>query len=527
LEFRGERVDDRLQSWLTEGCDLEPRRAVRQTDGSLLYTPIPNTFLVLEAGGGKRAAVVSSQTDPWKQTARVVGYRAIKLATRSGRFRLRLVNADSGRPLLTGLVLANSRGFDALTDSDRLPSPDRDGYVVATRPFDRLAYISISQQRDLSFRLLLPITRDWCELECKLPADRQAREKDNWRRQLRYAIQDIQVLQATLDQQVRRINELNGNKRYEEALRAAQSVSPELQPLVRSTQQSVDETMHLADPIGMREDPMLAWARQQVADIERRIEEVAGLGGDLKRAIEDLDARDRAKVLVKLAGQAEQNGDIEDAIQRYELALNEWGNQPEVQRHLDELKEVWKIKGPEHQRARDFVFQTLAGAHVDELQELLPDADDAFRALVGVGDYLSVRRLANLNGQFLGELADNLESLSGQGGTQEFERYQQLADRLAALQAEVLEYRKAQEEGRPYEPPPKTSAGLPERPSDDESPQPPQKPTADRPTQERPPAAEPDAQPSEPEMQPDMSEPGDPQSPPAIGIDEQEEPPLE
>lgn len=418
-----------LAKWLPEGSVMQPYWVIRDRDGRLACTPIPHTLLRIDQPNSPdQAAVISNLADPWRRSARVVGFRAIKLPTQSGRFRLRLVNAQTGSPLLAARVAANSAGFETLADRDRLPYPDAEGYVVAPRPFDRLAYLQISQGKTSVYRMLLPITEDWCDVEYRLTVDPKSDEKNEWHRQLRYRMQDVQVLEGTLDEAIREVNALNRDKRYEDAFQRVKAALDQFRPLAKAAREGVEQLEAEAAKLELGQPPLLAWSREQLDQLDARERELGQLQDDLGATVENVDAQNRARVLVRLAAQAESAGDVDDAIAKYELALQEVPDQATVREHVEKLRESWRIKGPEHQQARDFV-RKFAKTPVDALEPLVPQATDALATIQKAGDRLTAKLLLKATDDQYRELADLTEMLAARNSEADREQ----AKRLLAL----------------------------------------------------------------------------------------------
>lgn len=525
LRFHGVQRSAKLKAWLDGGCVLQPLWAVRGKDGRLAHTPIPHTILSIPKGqDATEAEVVSGRANPWKRTARVAGFRAIKLTTQTGRFRLRLVNSQTGAPALSCTVAANSRGFEFLGDRDRLPFPDPDGCVVADRSFDHLAYVTISQGKSAIHRLLLPITSDWWELDYQVSVEPQAEAKSDWHRRLRYRVQDVQVIQSLLDQSIREVNALNQEKRYEEALQKLKAATSQLQPLVDAAQKGIAGLETQSQTLDLSQNPLLAWAREQVQEVQQRQKELGKLEEELQATIRDVDARNRAKVLVRLAAQAESAGNFDDAIAKYDLALKEWPDQPQVQQRAHELREAWKIKGPEHERARDFVFRRFLAARVDEIESLLPEARKALETLQEAGDKLTARQLFKSIGDHYRDLADVMESLAArnsQSDRQEAQKYAKLGESLDRLRSDVKEYLEGR---RPAGRPPAEKAGQ-AKPGKGETKPPAREAEKAEGAKSKATSVPKKETPAE-ESKKKPNQPGGPKTPPPIGIDEEEEKPL-
>lgn len=496
LRFRGADQGDRLAPWLEGGCVLQPFWILRQQDGSLAPKPIPNTVLNIAPGtDGTNATVVTGLVNPWRRTARVADFRAIKLTTRKGRFRLRLVNSEDGSPVENCTVRANSVGFAQTTDKDRLPGPDAKGYVVADREFDQVAYITIRVGRE--FKLLLPITEAELERELPIPVDQQADQRNDWQRQLRYCVGDLQAIQILREQCIRDVNDLNEKKRYERALERIEAAIEMLRPLVAAAADSVGEMEAGADKVGMSENSLLAWARRRATMLQDRVEQLSELGVSLTDTVEKVDAQSRAEALLKLAQEARDAGDVEKTIAKYEQALDAWPDLPQVKQLLAELRQMWKIKSPEHGRARRFVYEQYARTATDDLAGALPEAEDVFDELVRLDDPLTLMKLARINGEHvatLTEIAEMLADRDSEADRAERETYRQLLEDVLQFQDRVFDFLKVREEGRP--PPSRPREKTPAEPANDDKPETEPPPSSTEPKPPDPPKEEEEEEPA-------------------------------
>jgi tetratricopeptide (TPR) repeat protein len=465
LEFRGGVHAQRLASWLGEGAVFQPFWVLRQRDGTLTRTPIPDTVLRITRNDAPgKATVISKWKNPWKQTPRLVGFQAIKLNTQTGRLRLRLVDADTGGPALRCDVYACTSGFGSIDNEHRLPRPDRDGWVTAERPLAHLAYVRIAQGA-VPIEFPLPITAEVCELVCKVPVDKEAAAKTQWQRELRFLVQDVLALQAALNEQIRQSNQLHDDKRYEEALKLVQAA---VQSVAGHKQAALDTKAELerrAAEMELPKDAQLAWLDEQFRDVGEREQSLRKNVTDLDTLIKTNKAQARADVQVNLGNDALKEGNVEDAIARYEFALSEQPDQPKLAQTLAELKEKWRTKGAEHESARKFVFEEWPQVEVTRLAAVLPQAKQAFQTMQGVSDDLGAQRLVIETDRHLGSLNDLLDQLAS-GDTdddkQEFEKYKGILQQLAEFQQQVVAFaRNPAAAPAPAAPPAKAGAPLP------------------------------------------------------------------
>lgn len=513
IEFRGSQTRDgsRLAAWLTPGTVLAPYCVVRERDGSLGRVPLAYTVLRIESQRGSYwARIESNLPNPWQAGARVVGFQAVRLPTRSGRLRLRLLDLKGKTPVQAATVYAGDEGFAKLGDADLLGTPDPRGYVSAARTFNQVAYVRIAQGAGSAIDVPVPITAEECELVCKVPIDRAAGEKSDVDRRIGYLVDDVRALQSLVSEQVHQINELNGGKRYEDALRAAREALQTMQKHLAALRRGCDA---ISQRIGQSSaaDPRLAWLTEQLNDIERQQASLETLAGNLDSTIQKNDAQSRANVLIELGNQALGQGNVDEAIDKYTLALGEQPDQPRLTARLDALKKKWAVHGAEHEASRRFVYQTWPATELAQIDGRLPEAEKAEDEFEKVGDSYSPIKLLKTNEQLLADLDRLIHELSERDGEEdrkEHETYVAVLERLAKLQARVAKYCQS----APLDLAPTTGGGQPGAPPRASSPPAPKKPAA---------AASPPRRPEQPAKKP----PSKPAGAPA-GSDE-EEPPLD
>ena len=449
LEFRGGELGGMRQHWLSATNVFQPYRVERQRDGTLQRVPMTYTVLrVVNTDGKPEVVVESNQSNPWKQSPRIVGYQAVKLNTQQGQVRLRLVDYETGSPVVDCAVFASLKGFDLQNDRQRLDSPDRHGFVVSKTPFDHLVFLTLTQGAGSVYRIPLPITEDWCEITCKIPVDKKAGEKRDFERQLGYLVQDLRATHSAIDGLVREVNDLHTRKRLEDALKSAQSAARFAEQEKTAMQTTLNELKNrLADwqakDSTTKAPPMLAWAEQQVQEVGNRAKALSELRQSLDDAINQREASKRAEVLANLGQQAEAEGDIEDAIAKYTLSLGEFPDQPGLKKHLDEMQEVWKIKSPSHAAARKFVVETWPKTELTQISSQLAQAEQSFTTLKSVQDVYTIRKLAMVNNDHLAslvELVDQLASRDTDADRAEKEKYGEITNKVIKFQDQVSAY---------------------------------------------------------------------------------------
>ncbi|HVW39194.1 MAG TPA: hypothetical protein VHB99_17885 [Pirellulales bacterium] len=446
LVFRGSqsRGWPLLQRWVTPGAVLQPYWVVLERDGELARTPIPFTLLRIEGQTGSHwAKVETNLPDPWRRGPRIVGFQAAKLPTLSGRVHLRLVDQATGAPVQAATVYASDRGFDSIEDADLLGSPDIRGEVSSARTFNRVAYIRVRQGAGSGIDFPLAITAAQCDFTCRLPVDGAAAKKGDFERELGYLVDDVRALQALLGERIRQINGANAGKRYEEAARIARALLSALDTQLREMKRDVGNISAEAKQLGQEKNARLSWLSQQLAEIERQQAGLSELAANLARTIEKGDAQARANVLIQLGNEALREGNIDDALDKYTLALGEQPDQPQLSQRLARLKQQWELKSPEHGASRKFVYEVWPGVELPALDAMLPEAERAFEQLEKNADRLTALKLLKVNEKHLASLDPLLAQLAGKNGDQdeaEHEKYAAVVERLAALQQRVAAF---------------------------------------------------------------------------------------
>lgn len=452
LRFPAGMTRQTIERWLPRGTVFQVLRVENRPDGSRRQTPIPNTVLILQPSTaanqkGERpftASVISNLQDPWRTSSRSVHFVAVNLPVQQGgRLRLRLIDQATGEPAYgaTIQVRVSDRGFDKMTDRDLLEL-NRDGYVT-TPPLSGLAYVQILQAGQVAFYFPVPILQEWMELERRIPIDEQAREKAAFEWLLDSQERELRLLHEQLNAAVRSINALNESKRYEEARDACAALLKDSRRSEQVLTHRMTELLTVAPSLGLQERPRLRQAADSTAKLRRRLEDLTKLQESFERTINKAEAQARADVLIELGRQAEDAFEIDEAIDRYKLALAEQPDQPELKQKLEELEGAWRIKGNAHQQARKVVFEDWAQAEITEIQDKLPQVRQAARTLQRFNDHLSLSRLVAANSDHILALSALVDELADRGATedqQEAEKWVDLIDTLEKFNKEVISY---------------------------------------------------------------------------------------
>jgi hypothetical protein len=197
-----------------------------------------------------------------------------------------------------------------------------------------------------------------------------------------------------------------------------------------------------AAELNLQGSPMLTMVDDQLQKIDGQVLALRKKVGNVDNLIMNMNAQARAQVLVGLGEEAEAVGNIDEALEKYDLALGEQSNQPMLRARLDRLKEMWKIKNPEHQKARTFVFERWPAANETEVGPKLPEAERAFDTLKQVGDTLTAKKLSAVNSDHVTAVSELIGQLPSdeEADVKEVEKYEELLNKLAEFQNRINEF---------------------------------------------------------------------------------------
>lgn len=426
---------------------------IAQRRDGVARTTVPQSLVLWTKG--KPAEFVSTYASPWSRKAGVT-YEAVRIHTQPGRLRLRLVDQERSTPVTGRMVYANDRGFDSLTASDRLTNENHSRTVLLSpKDFHHVAYVRIDQGGNAFVDVPLPITQDVCDYVLPIAADRQLLAKNDYERNLRFLTQDLQTLSTIQSTAADAASELNGRKRYEDALKTVAEVVSVSGPQLNSAGLAILELQKQAKTLQIKNVKQLELTATGLKAIQERHGELSELHAAIGSAIEKRDAQGRADVLIGLGKQAEQDADFDEAITRYELAIGEQSDNPVLTEKIAALKEQWRIKSPKHEAARTFVYDRWTNAEITEISALLPEAKNALNALELADDSLTARKLLNANTSHLALLNDlvvRLAERTSEEDRKETDKYVALIESLATFQESVANFMSGNVPEPPVEP---------------------------------------------------------------------------
>ena len=434
VSFIGQKWKDQLVRCLRLPCLLQPVQIEKRRDGSLVRVPMTDTVLRIIKDDLK-AEYFSNRTNPWQISSRVIEFEAVRISAVRGRFVLRVIDQGTGEPFSACSVYANDRGFSSLGNADLVGLADRDGYVVSKEPMDRLAFVKISQGTGADFQFPLVIRSEHFEKTVSIPRNRAAGMKSDFKRHMRSLSDDLAFERSSREMGIGEINELKIDKRYEEALDHAERLAAALNDMAQTSRTQNAKLKKQAASLSLNAK-QFENIDKSLANMEGWVRELDGHAANLKAIIKENNQRARAKASIELGQTAEQTGDYEQAIANYEQAVEEHTDQPKLLEKLVKMREVWKIKSPEHKKARQFVYDTWANQDISRLDDLIPKAIEAIDTLIKVNDYLTAGKFKLVTLTFVDDLAGLASQLQDAEQVEEraeVDRAKQTIERLSEL----------------------------------------------------------------------------------------------
>jgi hypothetical protein len=345
------------------------------------------------------------------QGGSVVGYRCLQLATTSVPLRLRILddNAQAEVPLPSMQVHVGSSDFGAPDAFKQATGPD--GLVVTDRPFANVAFVQVLSGPTERARFPVALVDDRivvCRLRANVEADARGQlelRKDRWMRR----IYDLLLADGS---RVQYLNERLRTSR-EDALAVSQAGVKGLEEDIASLRLEHQHLCEEADKLG-KGALDLSEGDQRLKELCNRQQALKDFKNRLEKALQD-EGSEQAKTLRTVLERArllESQAEFDQALQLYRKVLKESPDQPKVKRYLDGLEQAWKINSPEHQQARDYIYNEWSKKlDTAALKAGLPKAREALAVLQNAGDHLTPQKLLQANLVHVAALKARLEVL--------------------------------------------------------------------------------------------------------------------
>jgi len=390
VAYKGGVRMNRIQSKLDKNPYFKIYRKEKARNGSVTRSPIDDTVLYLDPsntdGTGK---VLSRYSDIFVYPN--AEYEGISLPTQEGSVRLQIVDRKTRRGASNCIVrVSDNKEFDS-SGSKVLGSPDLNNGNVNESPLYRdIIFVKIEQGGRLAKAFPVPLIEANVQLRREVDLDRDGAESINLAqalRRLNSVVNSLIRYQKTTKQESKHYY---ADQMFEKALQSARELSDEYvvsAATIRSDYLAIGPLPADAPQLQKK-----IW--KSVKDFLAKQDAINQENQKWVKIIENLiahnTAKQRAEAEQELGNQAKTDcGDVEEALKHYKKAKDEFQNAAKtgatgnddayaeqiekLSRTIEEMEEVWRVKGDDHREAREFVIQMLQNADDgDRIEEHLP-----------------------------------------------------------------------------------------------------------------------------------------------------------
>ena len=365
---------------------------------ALSATLRPFTLLrVIEVNkdGTVRCGVLTLYQNPFPAATNLVGYRCMKLGTVDAPLTVRLVTSNPADQKSTGqaTVRATEAGFGTPPDpKDRFTF--RDGLFRSERSLANVACVTVTHGgRSVPFPVPV-LGPEPVNLPFEINPELE-RKAENLRGLVAAAarVADARNAQTICFEATAALIEKKKNAdalaRARGGFQAADAADKGIADDLARIKESPDASPELVRSI----ERQLAALRQfnvQLAAHVKTLEAVVARENDPTIAAREV----QAEALVTRITLLLSRGDVDEAINAYDLLVTLLPENAEVKARRDKLKADWAPKSDAHAKARDYLLKKWAAvATVPDFRDSLPDLGRAVEECKKVGDKYTLRKL--------------------------------------------------------------------------------------------------------------------------------------
>ncbi|MBI1918371.1 MAG: hypothetical protein HYS12_27080 [Planctomycetes bacterium] len=451
VEIKGGQLGVLLGPWL-------------QKDDLLLVAPIPGgdkgrrvmldeaaLLQVAEAPdkGVCRCRLFARYQDPLSRPG-VVGYRCLKLHTITAPLHLRLLQKGASTPTPVSTITVNVRHRSFEGDDKLQSTSDRDGYVHVyadvkrgrrEETFDRLAFVTVGEDTRPVARIPLAVV-DTSPVNLRVtpqPLDADsglAFEKKQWEEE----VTDAGLVQRALFEELQKFAE-KANLRSQALKRAEDGL--------KSSRAEWTRLKRKRDDLRKKEGGAqldLSFGEQWLESLKMGHAALEFYIDTQRKILADENDPRRVKWLglIQQGKLEEGNYEFEKALELYDRALQDYPKfkDPELQKRRDELWRRWRPQGPEHEKARVFIYETWPKADLMKDKGVFKQAHDALEVCRQKKDILAPLKLLQAAITHGGELQKRKEALDLDSSEEDrkiaegiAERSKELKELITAVQA--------------------------------------------------------------------------------------------
>lgn len=419
LRFKGGLLTPYLDRWVKAGdvfavAVVSPARNDQTPRVSIQRDILVRVMDRPKNGEAPARVIFRSTENPLTRLATNQSIRCIRMGAGVGPVRLRLVD-DRGQPHTRVLQLRlHPQAFqEGLSPDEEVLNPDRAGLFVSRRTYDQMAFARVITGGTQIARLPVAIL-----------LDREAT-----------AVVGVDAAQEQFGQLQAMKSELLRN--YKEAVLVQIDAYNEITTLVKQTKNADALKRATSARLALEREleqlharkeevrKQLAGTKISLADCDDVEKDLENHKVRMNRLIGRLIETDRLenapdKVERKLRLQQQHNkvqvlldsDDYDGALALLKQIAEEYPEETNVKKQIDELERQWSIKSEAHREAREFVYRDWAACRTSaEVESKLAQARQKLSVLVQVGDRLTMLKLRNslpTVGKVLADEARNL-----------------------------------------------------------------------------------------------------------------------
>jgi hypothetical protein len=412
LTLKGGGLGETLGPWVKVGDAFAVVRLTEE-NGHVRASPVEWALLqVTEApkDGAVRCRYACRYEDDFNLTDAppVAGYRCVRLPTRPGPVKIRLVD-DKTQELLSGFRVAVAADPDF--KSIVAEHTTFQGLFEEAGPLGGVVYVRVLTGKTplIEFPLALVDERTVVCYMAKNDAAVKAGEVET--RRQRWVRWSNEALAAT-DQRIAAFNTLITPKTLEQAFKAGKDTLDALEAdqkrlaAERAAIEKLAAKVKLDGPLDVAEGKQVADALARRHDGLKK--SLAKLDQSIKAATSDETKALQAEVA--RAELLEKQAEFEKALEIYDKVLKA-ANDPDLKAHADQLRAAWAAKGKEHGQARQFIYETWPALDPLGLKANLAKARDALQRCKDAGDHKTPLKLVLANVQHAAALTKELARL--------------------------------------------------------------------------------------------------------------------
>jgi hypothetical protein len=360
------------------------------------------------AGGACRCRYYHRYTaDDLDEGPGTQGYRGLRLTATTAPLRLRLLDDQTLEPRDGLTVKVSHTGFGVA--AAELTST-ADGLVTSNDSYAGVAFVQVFAGTKPVAQMPVEVVADGTVV-CRVRVNQEAGDitqlelrRERWLRRL------FEELRFANDR-VKKLNALLGGKRPqpEVALGEAELGRKNLAQEIKALKAEREALRKAAKGV---EGFDLAEGDQPLRDLDEQQNQLGKFIDNLHKAIAEAEAEQRLRIMLQRAVLLEKQADFPAAIKQYKEVLTQRPKEAKVRAYLGNLEKEWALHGPEHEKARAFIYdQWPRKMDTAALKAALPKAWEAFKECQKVGDRLSPRKMLAADVAHAGELKDRLAAL--------------------------------------------------------------------------------------------------------------------